>query len=530
MGSMPSSSELPRESLDSAILGLLMEAIPDRIYFKDTQSRFVRTNMAQARFLGAGSPGEMVGKSDSDYFSPAHAAAAFADEQEIMRTGEPQIGRVDRITRQDGTVTWGSTTKMPWRDAQGRIIGTFGLTRDVTAAKEAEERLNEERKLLRTIIDHLPSRIFVKDTEGRFLVDNQAHLDEMGLKTQEQATGHTVMDFYPGERGVQATADDRQVLSGGPPIVNAEKSNFGAGGQARWSLTTKVPFHDIQGTIAGLVGISHDITERKRTEEELRRRTGQMEEDLAMARQVQESFLPRVYPVFPAGAEEAASTLRFAHRYVPATSLGGDFCDIMPLSESQCGVLVCDVMGHGVRAGLLTALIRGVVREIDAGAVRPGHVLGEINRALTPILAQLGQPLFATLFFGVIDTAVGTLTVGNAGHPPPLIRRRDGGRVESVRLADPEPAAGLVDAFAYSESVFAFRTGDLLVAYTDGLFEAANEADVQFGEERVSAFVAKAGARPIDQLIDGLLEEVRSFCGHREFEDDVCILAVQRSP
>jgi sigma-B regulation protein RsbU (phosphoserine phosphatase) len=236
-----------------------------------------------------------------------------------------------------------------------------------------------------------------------------------------------------------------------------------------------------------------------------------------------------VYPVFPPGATEAASALRFAHRYVPATSLGGDFCDIMPLSDTQCGVLMCDVMGHGVRAGLLTALIRGIVREISAGAARPGHVLGEINRALTPILGQLGQPLFATVFFGVVDTAAATLTMGNAGHPPPLVRRHAGGAVEPLRLADPEPAAGLVEGFAYSERVFGFGPGDLLLAYTDGSFEAEDGEGVQFGEERVRAFVAEAGPRPIGQLIDGLLEEVRRFAGRREFEDDVCILAVQRS-
>ena len=134
-------------ALDSAILALLMETIPDRIYFKDLQSRFVRNNAAHARSFGA-TPDDCVGKTDFDFFAREHAEKAFADEQEIIRTGQPVIAKVERILRRDGRRGWVSTTKLPWRDASGQIIGTFGLTRDITALKEAEEKLLEERNLL----------------------------------------------------------------------------------------------------------------------------------------------------------------------------------------------------------------------------------------------------------------------------------------------------------------------------------------------------------------------------------------------
>ena len=130
------------DSLEASLLRVLMETSPDRIYFKDRQSRFVRNSHAHALSLGAASPEECVGRTDFDYFAKEHAERAFADEQEIIRTGRPVIAKVERLTRRDGTQGWASSTKMPWRDAAGRIIGTFGLTRDITAAKEAEERLN----------------------------------------------------------------------------------------------------------------------------------------------------------------------------------------------------------------------------------------------------------------------------------------------------------------------------------------------------------------------------------------------------
>jgi sigma-B regulation protein RsbU (phosphoserine phosphatase) len=515
------------ELLDSNILRVLMDTLPDHIYFKDTDSRIVRNNKAHAASLRVASPEDCVGKTDRDFFTDEHAARALADEKRIIETGAPLIGIMERITRLDGTVFWGSATKLPWRDASGRIIGTFGITRDVTKLKEAEDRLTEERNLLRTIIDHLPSRVFVKDRDSRYLLNNRAHLESLGVKGADGALGHTTLDFFPGSRGQQAMADDLQVLSGGPPILNSERSDFGAGGNVHWSLTTKVPFRDAQGAITGVVGISHDITRRKLAEEELQRYSDEMESDVRMACRLQEAFLPRAYPAFPKGVPLESSAIRFAHRYQPATTLGGDFVQILPLSDSTCGVLICDVMGHGVRAGLLTALIRGVVEEMKERASDPSRVISEINRGLTPIVEQTKELMFATAFFAVVDTDSGTLTFSNAGHPWPLVRRGAAGRVDVLSNPDPEPAAGLVEGFAYTSASVAFEPGDCLVLYTDGLFEASDADGTMYGEARLRELVARVGAVPGGELIDILIAEVRTFTGRSVFEDDLCAMTVE---
>jgi sigma-B regulation protein RsbU (phosphoserine phosphatase) len=515
------------ESLDSAILRLLMENLPDRIYFKDLQSRFVRVNRAHATWLGMPTPEDVIGKTDFDFFSQAHAQGAFMEEAVIIYTGRPMVGEVQRITKRDGSEAWGSTTKMPWRDDTGRIIGTFGVTRNVTATKQAEDKLNEERNLLRTIIDHLPSRIFVKDTSSHYLINNRAHLNLLGVEHQEEARGRTTLDFFPGVRGQQAMNDDRHVLETGEPVLDQEKSDFGGEGHARWSLTTKVPLRDLRDKIIGLVGISLDITERKRMEQELQRRTEEMEADVRMARQIQEAFFSQAYPIFPRGVAPEASALRFAHRYVPASTLGGDFFDIVRLSDTRCGILICDVMGHGVRAGLLTALIRGVVEEVAPHATTAAQVLGELNRGLMPIVHQTGQPVFATAFYGVIDTASHTLSFGNAGHPPPLIFQSASGTVAQLSLADPEPAAGLLEDFVYTNHERAFAPGDVFLGYTDGLFEAGDATGLQFGEDRLNAFLAQNSGLPGALLLDKLVNEIVTFTGHAHFDDDICALTVE---
>jgi sigma-B regulation protein RsbU (phosphoserine phosphatase) len=519
---------LPRgDALDSTILRLLMDSIPDHIYFKDRQSRFVRNNPAHARALGAASSEACVGKTDKDFFTDEHADRALRDEKRIMETGMPMIGMLERITRHNGTVFWGSATKMPWRNAAGEIIGTFGLTRDITELKNTEGLLTRERNLLRTIIDHLPSRVFVKDADCRYVLNNRAHLDSLGVKEQTDALGRSIKDFHPGERGQQAEDDDRQVLGGGAPILNLERSDFGSGANVHWSLTTKVPLRDSQGGISGIVGVSHDITRRKQAEDELRRASEAMEADLRMACRIQEAFLPRAYPVFPRGVPAEASTLRFAHRYIPATTLGGDFVHILPISDSRCGVLVCDVMGHGVRAGLLTALIRGVVEELEERASDPAHVIGEINRGLMPIMEQTGELVFATACFAVIDIESGTLSYSNAGHPWPLVRRGARACVDALVSPDPEPAAGLVENFAYTSSTTSFDPGDCLLLYTDGLFEASNADGLMFGEARLRESVGRDFSSSGGEMIDRLIAEIRAFTGRNEFDDDICAIAVE---
>ena len=133
------------------LIETLMDHTPDHIYFKDRESCFLRINRAMANIFKLTDPAQAVGKTDADFFLPEHARQALADEQEIVRTGKPLVGREEKETWPDGSVTWVSTTKQSLRNEQGEIIGTFGISRDITARKEAEEALAQKtRELLRS--------------------------------------------------------------------------------------------------------------------------------------------------------------------------------------------------------------------------------------------------------------------------------------------------------------------------------------------------------------------------------------------
>jgi PAS domain S-box-containing protein len=129
------------------LFNFLLDTIPDRVYFKNTSSRFIRVSRTMVEFFGMKRPEDVLGKSDFDFFTPEHAEPAFRDEQEVMRTGQTMIGKEEKETLPDGRILWAITTKMPLRDTEGRIIGTCGISRDITERKKLEEQLLRAQRL-----------------------------------------------------------------------------------------------------------------------------------------------------------------------------------------------------------------------------------------------------------------------------------------------------------------------------------------------------------------------------------------------
>ena len=151
-----------------------------------------------AKAFGLGDPAEILGKTDFDFFTEEHARQAYEDEQEIIRTGQ-SFTKEEKETWPDRPDTWVLTTKMPLRDHEGKIIGTFGMSKDITERKRMEDTLAEQRSLLHTLIDNLPDSIFIKDVDSRIIVDNIAHRRRLGATTLEQVVGKTDFDFFPKE-------------------------------------------------------------------------------------------------------------------------------------------------------------------------------------------------------------------------------------------------------------------------------------------------------------------------------------------
>lgn len=260
------------------LLRVLLESVPDRVYFKDSQSRFVRCSSEFAKIVGKQSPIELLGRTDFDLFTEEHARPAYEDEKRIMETGEPIIGKVEKETWADGRVTWVTSTKMPHRDKEGRIVGTFGISRDITGLKRAEEELRRSQTFLNSVIENLPIMVFIKDPQLRFVLINKAG-EELTGYPREVFLGKSDSDFHPPDIAAAYSARDREALEGGKLVDIPEEPLESREKGTRVLHTQKIPIQDEQGRPQYLVGISEDITERKEAEERLRRFAGRLEQN-----------------------------------------------------------------------------------------------------------------------------------------------------------------------------------------------------------------------------------------------------------
>jgi sigma-B regulation protein RsbU (phosphoserine phosphatase) len=280
--------------------------------------------------------------------------------------------------------------------------------------------------------------------------------------------------------------------------------------------------------VASLMRAAQSALAQKRLAEQVAAYHAQIKADLAMARRLQEALLPQSYPAFPTGAAEAESALRFQHRYFWATQLGGDFFSVQNLSDTAAGVLICDVMGHGVRPALVTAMLRALVGDLEMHVHDPGNFLLEMNRRLAAILKQIEEPLYATAVYLVADLAAGELRYAKAGHPAPLYLAAGTGQVEALSFPSHAGAAlGLFEKTAFVTCHRPLAAGDRLLLFTDGLYEAPNEAGEEFGLERLHAAVRQRARLPLGELMDGLIAEVRAHTEGNEFDDDVCLLGME---
>jgi phosphoserine phosphatase RsbU/P len=403
-------------ALKQQFFAFLLEHAADQIYFKDREGKFICASRAVGEFMGVSSPAELIGKSDFDFWSQQTAREAAADERRIMETGEPLIGKVERLVYPSGRVTWDYTTKLPLRNAAGEVIGMFGVNRDFTAIKRMEDALEEERNRLR--------------------------------------------------------------------------------------ITTA----------------------------ELAAKNAQLEADLRMAREVQLALLPREYPNLNGHDISGHNPFSFAHYYRPAAAVGGDFFDYFPLSQNRVGIFICDVMGHGLRAALVTAIIRALLEELRPVMANAGRFLSSLNLRLRAILERVEEPFVATAFYLIVDASTKDAQFANAAHPVPvrLSRATPGAEPITEDRAKIGPALGIFDEITYPTFTCPFEHRDCLVLFTDGLYEVDSPEGKEFGKSALISSLNRLATLPVEKLFPAIVHEVCRFSARENFDDDVCIVAVER--
>jgi PAS domain S-box-containing protein len=248
------------------LLQTIINTAPMRIFWKDTESRFLGCNTVFAMDAGVASPEELLGKDDCQAAWKDQAELYRSDDRYVMESGVPKLSYDEPQTSPEGELKWLRTSKVPLRNKDNQIIGVLGMYEDITDRKQAEKLLMNEKALLRSLIDSVTDIIFFKDCGGVYIGCNKAAEKFIGISERQQI-GKTDFDLFDHGTAEYIRNYDNKVLELGEPVRIEENISSQDGSCVIWD-TLKAPIYNADGHLLGLVGISRDITELKRAEEE----------------------------------------------------------------------------------------------------------------------------------------------------------------------------------------------------------------------------------------------------------------------
>jgi len=236
----------------------------------------------------------------------------------------------------------------------------------------------------------------------------------------------------------------------------------------------------------------------------------QLESELELAQDVQKTLLPQEVPKIP-GLEIAAFSR-------PAQIVGGDYFDFVDFSNGLHGLAIADVAGHGISASLHMASIQALLLTLVPVNKSPAEVMGQLHKLF---IHNIRFETFVTFFIGAFDSSTKTLTFSNAGHLPPLVLRNNKSKKESVEMLRPTGAAiGLVEEAEFAEKTIELQKEDLLVLYTDGITEAVNLQNQEFGRERLTILSRQINTLPVKEIVQEIRQALEEFSEGKPLADD----------
>jgi PAS domain S-box-containing protein len=684
------------------IFNVLMENLPDSVYFKDLDSRFVFVNksclLKHQLLLKSGS--DINGKTDFDLFDKKFAEQTRTEEREVIKTKKPLLEKEEVQVLPDEREVRMLVTKMPWKDKEGKIIGTFGISRDITKIKQAEQRLQ-------TLMDNIPDNIYFKDEKSRFILINKAKALSHKLKDPQEAVGKTDFDFFSREHAEKAQKDEKRVMKTGRPVIGQEELLTLSDGREKWVLTTKLPLCNSQGKVIGTFGLSRDISKLKLAEEKLQKYNELLEKKVqkrtaelrkaneGMRIRIQQldylnkkahfftqlidrdTLLPVLFFAFverfpdsevhlcdmgPVGfrsaysteglkgdtlnscikaldyvetenegklyvehcwmnntllkdmfpeslksypcylviplitdrklrgavqvftsakfkdyfeqeymvlntlAAQAAMSLDNANNYRqlaertriqseleiaqgiqrrftpedpvipylrikgicrPANEVGGDYLDFFQNNFGDWVFVIADVCGKGIPAALVMTSLRSIIRTEAREQRSSKSLLSTVNKLMTRDL-QLDNS-FITCMTIIIDKEGRSMNFTRAGHPL-LITYNEKEQPRTINCRG--VALGMMDGKQFDEVVEEIRMdlkeGDKFLAYTDGLDEAMNTKKDTYGTKRLYSLLSESRSQKPKDLVERILKDIEMFCDGQRQYDDLTLFAMER--
>jgi phosphoserine phosphatase RsbU/P len=347
----------------------------------------------------------------------------------------------------------------------------------------------------------------------------------------EQITGYSIAEvmgrnckFLQGpDTDPSAAAEIRAALAEARPCL-VEILNYRKDGAPFWNRLSITPVRDADGTVTHFIAVQSDITAHRLAEEALRRSKAALEHDMRLAARVQQALLPP--------RDVAAGNLRIAHAFHPCVDLAGDGLGIVSLPDGRVGLYLLDVSGHGVGAALLSFTLNHLLSPGADGAlldrspdgslavVAPARVVERLNRQFPMDRSRQ----YFTFVYSVIDGRSGVMDYVIAGHPAPVLVPH---KAAPVLVEGGGLPVGMLEHAAFEDAQLTLEPGDRLYYYTDGVIEALDAAEQEYGVGRLIRAIERCRTGPLREGLEGIAAEVREWCDGR-LRDDVSLLAIER--
>lgn len=279
--------------------------------------------------------------------------------------------------------------------------------------------------------------------------------------------------------------------------------------------TKPIDLDDLSVTIEKAIGQIEYIKKAQAEHSQLE----SLKTDLAVAREIQQAILPRVFPPFPENEKE----IDVAALMTPAKDVGGDFYDFFRIDKNRIGVVMADVSGKGIPAAIFMAVSRTLIRTVGLQDYTPGKCLTKSNELLSK---ESVDCMFVTVFYGIYHIDTGELEYCNGGHNSPYIMHANG-NIEMLPVSK-NPIVGVIEGIEFKGDTIHLAVGDTLLMYTDGVNEATNLNAEEYGDERMAEVLKTLNGKSCKEIVDGQLESVRAFAGEAEQSDDITIMALKR--
>ncbi len=379
------------------------------------------------------------------------------------------------------------------------------------------------RWLFQLMMEKLDEYIYFKDKDSRFLAVSRYLTVNCKKDSPEEILGLTDFEFFDRTHAEEAFSDERKIATGQFKDLYKEEKIL-KDGKIRWVASRKLPLHTRSKHLAGSFGLSRDITDEKEMQQRLEQNHERMQAELLLAKNLQKTLIQQSFPAFTTSS--SGESLQIATRYVPSFHLSGDFFYVFKTGSNCAAVLLADVMGHGVRSAMVTAMIQIAVQELHAYADQPIEFMNHLNDMLHRSMQSTDQTIFATAVYCHLDLESKLLKYIQAGASHGILlqgdHRANPTEFDATSIC---PALGLIPQTEYLESSVQLASGDKVVLFTDGIVEAASGNEI-FGEMRLKEFLLNNRQTLLPRLMDDLIGSVQSFTQNKDFEDDVCLVGL----